>query len=85
MAENPPACKLSAKERDTINKMPTARVIHKLAAIGFTDEQLELMEREELLRAWISAVTEGRDKTPVSQPPVTASDCTMSQALSLCG
>ena len=53
---------LSAKEIESIHKMSTARLIRKLSDIGLTDEQLDLMERDELLHTWVSAVAEGRDK-----------------------
>ena len=53
---------LTAKEIEGIHKMPTARLIRKLSDIGVTDEQLELMERDDLVRAWTSAVADGRDK-----------------------
>jgi histone H3/H4 len=66
MAEKPVSRTLTAKEIEGIHKMPISRLIRKVADSGVTEEQLELMERDELLRAWTSAVAEGRDK-PVSK------------------
>ena len=70
MAEKQMKQTLTSKEMENIQKMPTARIIRKLSDIGFTEEQLELMEREDLLRAWISVVSEGRDiPVPSGEPP----------------
>ena len=46
--------------------MPTSRLIRKLTDIEVAEEQLELMERDELVRTWTSAIAEGCDK-PVSK------------------
>jgi hypothetical protein len=62
MAEKQSKHTLTAKEIEIIHKMPTARLLRKLSDIGLPDEQLELMERDDLLRAWTSAVADGRDK-----------------------
>ena len=47
--------------------MSTAWLVRELTDIGVTEEQLELMERDDLVRAWTSAVAEGRDK-PILKP-----------------
>ena len=62
MAEKQSKHTLTAKEIEIIHKMPTARLLRKLSDIGVSDEQLELMERDDLVRAWTSAVADGRDK-----------------------
>src|SRR5664279_276811 len=69
MAEKQTKRTLTAKELENINKMPTARLLLKLAESGLAYDRLESMEREELVRAWISAVSEGRD-IPTSAPTV---------------
>ena len=60
MAEKQGKHTLTAKEIEFIHKMSTARLIRKLTDIGVTEEQLQLMDRDDLVRAWTSAVAEGR-------------------------
>ena len=62
MAEKQSKHTLTAEEIEIIHKMPTAWLLRKLSDIGLPDEQLELMERDDIVRAWTSAVADGRDK-----------------------
>jgi len=63
MAEKQAKRILTASEIENIHKMPTTRLTRKLAELGFTDEQLDLMDRKELIHTWSTAVADGRDKS----------------------
>jgi len=63
MAEKQAKRILTASEIENIHKMPTARLTRKLAELGFTDEQLDLMDRKELIHTWSTAVADGGDKS----------------------
>jgi hypothetical protein len=57
---------LTAKEIEAVNKMSTVRLMRKLTDAGVTEEQVELMERDDLIRTWLNMIAEGRDKPPVA-------------------
>jgi hypothetical protein len=57
---------LTATEIEAVNKMSTVRLMRKLTDAGVTEEQVELMERDDLIRTWLNMIAEGRDKPPVA-------------------
>ena len=48
---------------DAIKKCSNTRLIAKLSSVGYTEEQLDVMDREALLQARAICVAEGKDKT----------------------
>jgi hypothetical protein len=51
--------KLSDEQRRVITKMGSARLGAKLVRIGYSEEVLESMSREDMQHAWAQAVLEG--------------------------
>jgi len=56
---------LDDKTKADIKKMSQARLILKLSQVGFDVEVLDSMNRNELLQAWATTVSQGKDKPPV--------------------
>ena len=54
--------KLSPNVQEAIKKMPTARLVVKLAQTGVSDVDLETMDREALMEAWAECVLAGKDR-----------------------
>ena len=54
---------LTKAQIDAIKKCSNTRLIAKLLSVGYTEEQLDAMDREALLQAWATCVAEGKDKT----------------------
>jgi len=53
---------LTKAQIDAIKKCSNTRLIAKLSIVGYTEEQLDVMDREALLQAWATCVAEGKDK-----------------------
>jgi hypothetical protein len=58
---------VSTQQRDAITRMSTSRLIAKLVHIGFSEEQLDNLDRAALLNAYAQVVAEGHDKPKGSQ------------------
>jgi hypothetical protein len=54
--------------------MSTNRLALKLGQIGFTAEQLDTMERKDMLQAYAQAIVDGRDKPEAPAPAAIAPD-----------
>ena len=72
MADKNPKRILTPKEMETVGKMSTTRLTRNLMNIGTTDEEIDLMDRDHLVRAWVAAVAEGRDRPITPNPTETA-------------
>jgi len=55
-----------------VKKLSTIRLISKLTSVGYTDKELDAMNREPLLQAWATCIADGKDKPPesVNLPPI---------------
>jgi len=58
--------RLTKAQVELVKKLSTARLISKLTSVGYTDEELDIMDREALLQAWATCIAEGKDKPPAS-------------------
>src|SRR5664279_4718892 len=52
--------KLDTKQRDLINKMFTQRLIIKLTQLGHAEDELETMQRADLIATYAKALAEGK-------------------------
>ena len=57
---------LEPTQKEAIKKMSTERATNKLKKLGYTDEELSSLAREELLDRWAEAVLTGEDKAAPS-------------------
>ena len=58
--------RLTKAQVELVKKLSTARLISKLTSVGYTDEELDAMDREALLQAWATCRADGKDKSPAS-------------------
>src|SRR5664279_357366 len=56
--------KLDPKQREAIKKMSTIRLVSKLTQAGVKEEDLEPLERAQLLEAWAELVAACKDVSP---------------------
>jgi len=54
--------KLSAEQRADLKKMSTTRLAAKLLEAGFDEEEIEGLDRAQLMEKWAICVLEGKDK-----------------------
>ena len=54
--------KLTPNIQEAIKKMPTARLMMKLAQSGVSDGDLETMDSKAMMEAWAECVLAGRDR-----------------------
>ena len=66
--------RLNPTQLESVKKMSQVRLVLKLSQAGYPVEQLEKMERQELLNLWAECVLTGKDVTP----PVTTATPTAS-------
>jgi len=57
--------KLSETQRTDIKKMPNVRLTSKLMAAGVSEEEIEKLDRAEMMEAWAKLVGEGKEKVLV--------------------
>ena len=65
---------LTKTQVDAIKKLNTARLITKLAQVGYSEEELDTMDREALMGAWATCVADGKDKPAAPSNPSTGYD-----------
>jgi hypothetical protein len=53
---------LEPTQKEAIKKMSTERATNKLRKLGYTDEELSSLSREDLLDRWAQTVLTGEDK-----------------------
>ena len=53
--------RLSPDERAAVKKTSSQRLCARLSKVGYSEETLEVMNRDELLEAWAKVVIEGAD------------------------
>jgi len=58
--------RITKAEVELVKKLSTVRLICKLASVGYTDEELDAMDREALFQAWATCIADGKDKPPES-------------------
>ena len=51
--------RLTKTQVEAIKKLNTARLITKLAQVGYSEEELDTMDREALMGAWAICVADG--------------------------
>src|SRR5664279_140882 len=56
--------KLEPKQREAINKLSTLRLDSKLTQAGVKEEDLDPLERAQLIDAWAELVAAGKDVSP---------------------
>jgi hypothetical protein len=56
--------KLTEQQQELIKKMSTARLISKLITAGWSEEEVEKLERPGLIKAWAELVATGKDHPP---------------------
>ena len=66
--------RLDPKQLESVKKMSQVRLLLKLSQAGYPEEQLEKMERQDLLKLWAECILAGKDVTP----PVAAATPTAS-------
>jgi len=54
--------KLSKTQKEAIQKMGQSRLIVKLRGVGISEEQVDAMDRAQMLEAWAECVAAGKDK-----------------------
>jgi len=58
--------KLSKTQKEAIQKMGQSRLIVKLRGVGISEEEVDAMDRAEMLEAWAECVATGKDKPAVA-------------------
>ena len=66
--------RLTKTQVEAIKKLNTARLITKLAQVGYSEEELDTMDREALMGAWATCVADGKDKPAAPSTPSTGYD-----------
>ena len=61
--------KLNATQLESIKKMSQARLILKLSKAGYSEEDLEKMDRQTLANAWAECVVAGRESVSLAPLP----------------
>jgi hypothetical protein len=56
---------LQPDQKEAIKKMSTERITNKLRKLGYKEDEVSTLSREELLRWWAEAVLTGEDKASV--------------------
>ena len=59
--------KLTKPQRESIQKMSTPRLTHKLLEAGADEQAVEGMDRPAMLQAWAEMVAAGKDKPPKAE------------------
>jgi len=62
--------RLTSSQQESISKMGTARLVVKLVKAGFSEAELEKMDRPALMAAWAECVASGKE-APVPVPSQT--------------
>ena len=57
---------LEPTQNEAVKRMSKERVTNKLKKLGYTDEELSALSREDLLDRWAEAVLTGQDKAAPS-------------------
>ena len=65
---------LDQAQVQAIRKLSTSRLISKLSKVGYSEEELESMDRDAMLEKWATCVASGRDKPVATNPTVTGYD-----------
>lgn len=65
---------LTKTQVEAIKKLNTARLITKLAQVGYSEEELDTMDREALMGAWATCVADGKDKPAAPSAPTIGYD-----------
>ena len=55
---------LSQSQVESIKKLSTSRLITKLSRVGYSEEDIEKMDREMMLETWAQCVAQGLDRPP---------------------
>ena len=58
--------KLSKPQRELISKMGQTRLVTKLRDAGYSEEDLDVMDRPAMLNAWAECVAAGQDKPKIA-------------------
>ena len=58
--------KLSEEKQKDIRKMSNERLVMRLIRVGYSDEEIEGLDRPKLMELWAECVATGKDKTPVA-------------------
>ena len=53
-----------------IKKLSTSRLISKLSRVGYSEEELDIMDRDAMMKACAECVADGKDKPEPAAPPV---------------
>ena len=61
--------RLTKTQVEAIKKLNMARLITKLAQVGYSEEELDTMDREALMGAWATCVADGKDKPAAPSAP----------------
>jgi len=64
--------KLTEKQRDTVSKTSTTRIVAKLIQFGYSEEDVGDLERKPLLDIYAQALIDGKDKGPPTSKAATA-------------
>jgi len=69
--------RLDQAQVQAIKKLSTSRLISKLSQVGYTEDELYSMNRDNMLEKWATCVASGTDKPVVTNPSVTGYDAAL--------
>ena len=69
--------RLDQAQVQAIKKLSTSRLISKLSQVGYTEDELDSMNRDTMLEQWATCVVSGTDKPVVANPSIAGYDAAL--------
>ena len=60
--------RLESAQVQAIKKLSSSRLVSKLSRVGYTEEELDAMDRDAMLAAWATCVADGKEKPELAMP-----------------
>ena len=66
--------RLDTAQIQAIKKLSTSRLVSKLSRVGYTEEEIDVMDRDAMLATWAECVANGKDKPETVTLPTVGYD-----------
>jgi len=73
--------RLATAQVQAIKKLSTSCLVSKLSRVGYTDEEIDVMDRDTMLATWAEYVADAKDKRETGTASTTGYDVQLDREL----
>jgi len=66
--------RLDTAQIQAIKKLSTSRLVSKLSRVGYTEKEIDVMDRDAMLATWAQCVANGKDNPETVTSPTVGYD-----------